>query len=105
MDLFADRLRGLTQNAFTLLRSAPVLEKVAKYFRQLLGWNAVHLSRVATPLLALSDVKVDRVWDRLLAAKTPVVARRDAGELIIDLRAVPDSDDDTVLSALEAACR
>ena len=69
------------------------------------GAGSVPGAELATPVLALSDIKVDRVWDRLLAADTPVVARRDAGELIIDVRAVPDSDDDSVLAALEAACR
>ena len=69
------------------------------------GAGSVPGAELPTPVLALSEVKVDRVWDRLLAAETPVVARRDAGELIIDVRAVPDSADDAVLSALEAACR
>jgi L-seryl-tRNA(Ser) seleniumtransferase len=69
------------------------------------GAGSVPGAELATPVLALSDIKVDRVWDRLLAADTPVVARRDAGELIIDVRAVPESEDDAVLAALEAACR
>jgi L-seryl-tRNA(Ser) seleniumtransferase len=69
------------------------------------GAGSVPGAELATPVLALSDVKVDRVWDLLLSAETPVVARRESGELIVDLRAVPDSDDAAVLAALEAACR
>lgn len=62
-------------------------------------------AELPTPVLAITDIDTDEVWDRLLASETPVVARRDAGELIIDIRAVPVSDDDALAAALAAACR
>lgn len=36
----------------------------------------------------------------LLAADTPVLARRDAGDLVIDLRAVEPNDDETIVAAI-----
>jgi L-seryl-tRNA(Ser) seleniumtransferase len=36
----------------------------------------------------------------LLAAETPILARRDAGDLIIDLRAVDPADDELIIGAL-----
>ncbi len=69
------------------------------------GAGSVPGAELATPVLAITDINTDAVWDRLLASETPVVARRDAGQLIIDVRAVPVSDDDALADALAAACR
>lgn len=69
------------------------------------GAGSVPGAELPTPILAISGVTVDLVWDRLLAADPPVVARRDAGDLIVDLRAVPEADDDALVAALESACR
>jgi len=43
-------------------------------------------------------------FDRLLRAETPILARRDAGDLVIDLRSV-DPADDAVVAAAVAECR
>ncbi len=69
------------------------------------GAGSVPGAELPTPVLALTEVDADTLWDRLLASDPPVVARRDAGELIIDLRTVSESEDAIVLTALEAACR
>jgi L-seryl-tRNA(Ser) seleniumtransferase len=69
------------------------------------GAGSVPGAELPTPVLAVTNLNVDAVWDRLLAADTPVVARRESGELIIDVRAVPESEDDALLAALEVACR
>ncbi|MFW2338688.1 MAG: L-seryl-tRNA(Sec) selenium transferase [Acidimicrobiia bacterium] len=69
------------------------------------GAGSVPGAELPTPVLAVDDVNVDAAWDRLLTASPPIVARRDAGVLIIDLRAVPIEADGAVLVALEAACR
>ena len=69
------------------------------------GAGSVPGAELPTPVLAVANLNVDSVWDRLLASDPPVVARRESGELIIDVRAVPESEDDTLLAALEVACR
>jgi L-seryl-tRNA(Ser) seleniumtransferase len=69
------------------------------------GAGSVPGAELPTPVLAVANLNVDSVWDRLLASDPPVVARRDSGELVIDVRAVPESEDDALLAALEVACR
>ena len=69
------------------------------------GAGSVPGAELPTPVLAVANLNVDSVWDRLLTSDPPVVARRDSGELVIDVRAVPESEDDALLAALEVACR
>ncbi len=69
------------------------------------GAGSVPGAELPTPVLALTGVDTDAVWDRLLDSDPPVVARRDAGELIIDVRTVCESEDQALLTALDAACR
>lgn len=42
----------------------------------------------------------DAIYECLLAADTPVLARRDDGDLLIDLRAVEPADDETIAEAI-----
>jgi hypothetical protein len=56
-------------------------------------------------VLVVLEPSADLVWDRLLMTDLPVVARRETGELIIDVRTVPPYLDDALLAALRAACR
>jgi hypothetical protein len=49
--------------------------------------------------------KADRVFGSLLAGEPPVLARRDAGRVIVDLRAIPSADDARLVEALSVACR
>ena len=49
--------------------------------------------------------KADRIFDALLMGEPPVLARREAGRVIVDLRAIPPADDDHLIKALSAACR
>lgn len=69
------------------------------------GAGSVPGAELPTPVLAITQADADRVWDQLLRSDPPVVARRDGGDLIIDVRAVPESDDERLATALEAACR
>ena len=69
------------------------------------GAGSVPGAELPTPVLAITRNNIDQVWDRLLAADPPVVARRESGELIVDVRAVPERSDDSLVAALEAACR
>lgn len=47
----------------------------------------------------------DQRWRRLLDADPPVIARRDTGRVMLDLRAVDEADDPLVTAALTNACR
>lgn len=60
---------------------------------------------VPTPVLVVQQPTAEVLWDRLLMSDPPVIARRDAGRLIIDLRAVHSQYDRILTEALQAACR
>ena len=60
---------------------------------------------VPTPVLVVQQPSAEVLWDRLLMSDPPVIARRDAGRLIIDLRAVHSQYDRTLTESLRAACR
>jgi L-seryl-tRNA(Ser) seleniumtransferase len=44
-------------------------------------------------------------WHRLLDAYPPVISRRESGQVLLDLRAVDEADDESVAAALTNACR
>jgi hypothetical protein len=41
------------------------------------------------------------IYGRLLAESRPILSRRDAGDLLLDFRAVDPADDEIVAAALE----
>jgi L-seryl-tRNA(Ser) seleniumtransferase len=49
--------------------------------------------------------RADAVFDALLASERPILARRESGTLVVDLRTVSPVDDPVVAQALEEACR
>jgi seryl-tRNA(Sec) selenium transferase len=57
---------------------------------------------IPTPQIILEGE--DHLHGRLLAADRPVLARRQEKDLVLDLRAVAEDDDDT-LAEMVAACR
>lgn len=59
---------------------------------------------VPSPALVLEG-RGEELWPRLLEAEPAVVARRSAGDLLIDVRAVPEGEDGQVAAALRDACR
>ena len=63
------------------------------------GGGSAPGSTIDSPLLVLPSG--DELWQQLLKAQRPVLARRDKGELIIDLRAVASEDDAYLASLLE----
>ncbi len=69
------------------------------------GAGSVPGATVPSPVLVVQEPAADLVWDRLLMWDIPVIARREAGELIIDVRAVPADQDEDLAAALQAACR
>ncbi|MEX1207493.1 MAG: L-seryl-tRNA(Sec) selenium transferase [Acidimicrobiia bacterium] len=58
---------------------------------------------IPTPVITV--LGAEQRWRRLLDALPPVVARREAGQVVLDLRAVGEADDESVASALTNACR
>ncbi len=69
------------------------------------GAGSVPGATVPSPVLVVQKPSADVVWDRLLMSDLPVIARRETGELIIDVRTVPTHLDDALIGALQAACR
>ena len=69
------------------------------------GAGSVPGATVPSPVLVVQQPSADLLWDRLLMSDPPVIARRDRGRLIIDLRTVPTQLDGILAEALQAACR
>jgi hypothetical protein len=57
---------------------------------------------IPTPQITLEGE--DHLHERLLAGDRPVLARRHEKDLILDLRAVAEQDDETIVATV-AACR
>lgn len=69
------------------------------------GAGSVPGATVPSPLLVVDKPPADLLWERLLTAEPPVIARREVGKLILDLRTVPADLDGTLTEALRVACR
>ena len=69
-----------------------------------LGAGSVPGASVPSPVIIVGG-KADKIFSALLAGEPPVLSRREAGRVIVDLRAVPSADDDRLVEALSVACR
>lgn len=69
------------------------------------GAGSVPGATVPSPVLVVKQPSAEVLWDRLLMSDLPVVARRESGELVIDLRTVPSQLDGVLAGALQDACR
>jgi L-seryl-tRNA(Ser) seleniumtransferase len=69
-----------------------------------LGAGSVPGTGVPSPLIVIAG-RADKIFAALLAGEPPVLARRDAGRVIVDLRAIPAEDDDRLVEALSVACQ
>ncbi len=97
----ADTLRRRCQDILTQTGlPARIVES-----ESVVGAGSVPGASVPSPVLEVLDPPADRLWPALLGASTPVVARREAGAVRLDLRAVATDDDRLVAAALVAACR
>jgi L-seryl-tRNA(Ser) seleniumtransferase len=61
-------------------------------------------SEVPSPLVVIEGESEAR-YLALLASDPPVVARREAGSIVVDLRSVPPESDDALAEALAQVCR
>ena len=68
------------------------------------GAGSVPGAVIPGPVIAIGG-QVDGTFRRLLESNPPVVARRERGRLMVDLRTVLVSDDQVLSEALRAACR
>lgn len=69
-----------------------------------LGAGSAPGSAIPSPVLIIEG-DVARIFRSLLLGSPAVLARRDAGRLILDLRAVPENDDPVLAQALGVACQ
>ena len=70
----------------------------------MIGAGSVPGMTVPSPALVLKGAG-ERLWPRLLVTDPPVVARRSAGDLLVDVRAVDECDDERLSASLRDACR
>ena len=68
------------------------------------GAGSVPGMTVPSPVLVIKGRGED-VWQRLLETDPIVVARRDAGDLLLDARAIDPADDERVAESLRVACQ
>lgn len=69
-----------------------------------IGAGSVPGARIPGPVIRLAG-QGESGFSALLGLDTPIVARREAGDLIIDLRTVPPDEDGIVAGALARLCR
>ena len=96
----AGRLRGRLER---IARAAGVPGEV-RTSEAVIGAGSAPGGAVRSPALVLEG-RGEELWPRLLAAEPAVAARRSAGDLLIDVRAVSEEDDGLVAEALRRACR
>ena len=70
----------------------------------MVGAGSVPGMTVPSPALVLEG-RGETLWPRLLDAEPAVVARRSAGDLLIDVRTVQEEDDGRLAEVLRAVCR
>ena len=70
----------------------------------MIGAGSVPGMTIPSPALVFEG-RGEEMWSRLLGVDPAVVARRSAGDLLLDVRAVPEEDDGRVSEALRRVCR
>lgn len=70
----------------------------------MIGAGSVPGMTVPSPVLVV-EARGEDLWPRLLETDPAVVARRSAGDLLIDVRAVAREEDAQLADSLRAACR
>ena len=70
----------------------------------MVGAGSVPGMTVPSPVLVI-ERRGEDLWPRLLETDPAVVARRSAGDILIDVRAVEEEDDGTLSALIDAACR
>jgi L-seryl-tRNA(Ser) seleniumtransferase len=88
-------------------RSATIVARVAgariAEGASTIGAGSVPGARIPGPVIEIPGLG-ESGYRALLAFDPPIVARREAGDLVVDLRTVRPEDDGVVAAGLEAAC-
>ena len=69
-----------------------------------LGGGSIPGAGIPSPVITI-DERVDQAFHALLRNQPPILARREGGTLLLDLRAVDPREDAAVAAALAVACR
>ena len=93
----------LTERLERLASGAGIVPDV-RMSEAMAGAGSVPGMTVPSPVLVLEGRGED-LWLALVGSDPPVVARRAAGDLLIDLRAVDAADDAVLAASLRALCR
>jgi L-seryl-tRNA(Ser) seleniumtransferase len=100
----ASRTDAELRERLTTIAEGAGIEPVLRASEAVPGAGSVPGMTMPSPVLVI-DGATDRIWRMLLDARPAVVARRDAGELLIDVRAVDPGEDAYLADALRTACR
>ncbi len=92
------------RDRLTAIASRAGLDADIRPSEAMAGAGSVPGMTVPSPVLVVPGAG-EEAWRRLLDSDPIVVARRDAGDLLVDVRAVPPVVDDALADALGAACR
>ncbi|CAN5293884.1 L-seryl-tRNA(Sec) selenium transferase [soil metagenome] len=92
----------LERRAQSVLRSAGIAGRIEES-SSVLGGGSIPGRGIPSPVIAFTAG--DEVFRALLRGTPPVLTRREAGNVLVDLRAVSEGDDQVVAAAVAAACR
>ncbi|HEY7564796.1 MAG TPA: L-seryl-tRNA(Sec) selenium transferase [Acidimicrobiia bacterium] len=95
---------ALEARVMAVLEASGIDRAVVEESGSVIGAGSFPGVTISSPVIAISG-RVDRIHHALLAGDPPVLARRDGGRLLIDLRAIPEGSDSLLAQALAAACR
>lgn len=87
-----------------VLTDAGITAAVVEQSSSVIGAGSAPGATLPSPVIVI-DSKVDGIFRSLLIGDPPVLARREAGRLILDLRTVPAEADPSLGRALAIACR
>lgn len=96
--LSADDLHARAQAVIESVPCAVIVDGAST-----IGAGSVPGARIPGPVIRLSD-QGETGFNALLGFEVPIVARREAGDLIVDLRTVPPDEDELVAGALARLC-
>ena len=92
----------LERRAQAVLKSAGIDGRIEES-SSVLGGGSIPGRGIPSPVIAFNAG--DDAFRALLRGTPPVLTRREAGNVLVDLRAVSESDDQVVAAAIAAACR
>lgn len=95
----ADELRGRSESVVASVPDARIVDGAST-----IGAGSVPGARIPGPVIEVPR-RGETGYPALLALQPPIVARREAGDLVVDLRTVWPEEDDAVRRGLEQVCR